>query len=211
MRTCPAASSWHTSRVVTRKEQAARSFNHLVDTALELFVEQGYEATSVAQILDHADMARGALYHYFPGGKRELFLAVADVLDAKLHEGFAEILRTVESPVEQIAAGFDLILRLAADRAFARIILVEAASVVPGAWAEGSELVALQDALRRAMAAGEIRQLPVDATAATLYGATRRAADFVARASAPAQAGAECGEVLRSLLDGLRPVERSVS
>jgi AcrR family transcriptional regulator len=191
--------------VVTRKEQAARSRSHLVDTALRLFVDQGYEATSVAQILEQADMARGALYHYFPEGKRQLFLAVIDEVDEQLHDGFEEILRTVESPVEQIAAGFDLLLRLAADRTFARIILIEAASVFPGAWTDGSEFLLLQDALRRAMAAGEIRQMPLDAATSTLYGAARRAADFVARSSHPARAGADGAEVLRTLIDGLRP------
>ena len=190
--------------MATRKEQAARSRGHLVDTALRLFVDRGYEATSVAQILEQTDMARGALYHHFPEGKRQLFLEVIDVVDHQLHEGFEEILGSVPSPVEQIAAGFDLLLRLAADRTFARIVLIEAAAVFPGAWTDGSEFLLLQDRLRAAMEAGEIRPMPLAAATSTLYGAARRAADFVARAEDPAGAAAECREVLRTLLDGLR-------
>ena len=164
----------------TRKDQAARSRALLVDTALHLFVEQGYEATSVSQVLDQAGMARGALYHHFPDGKRGLFLEVIDVVDHQLHEGFERILQTVPSPVDRINAGFELLLDLAADRAFARIILIEAATVMPGAWTSGSEFALLQATLLEAIDAGELRPMPLDAATATLYGAARRAADFVA-------------------------------
>jgi AcrR family transcriptional regulator len=177
----------------------------IVAAARELFGEHGYDGTSIDAILRATGMARGALYHHFPEGKRQLFLGVIDVVDHQLHEGFDEILRTVEAPVQQIAAGFDLLLRLAADPTFARIILIEAAAVFPGAWTDGSEFLLLRDTLRRAMEAGEIRPLPLDAATSTLYGAARRAADFVAHATDPVSAAAGCREVLHTLLDGLRP------
>jgi AcrR family transcriptional regulator len=195
----------HTEAVTTRKEQAAQSRGRLVATALDLFVEQGYEATSVGQILDRTEMARGALYHHFPEGKKQLFLEVIDVVDHQLHEGFEDIVDHVTSPIEQIAAGFDVLLGLAADRTFARIVLIEAAAVFPGAWTDGSEFMLLRDALQRAIDAGEVRDVPLDATTATLYGAARRAADFVARADDPLAAAADCRTVLAALLDGLRP------
>ena len=175
-----------------------------VDAALELFVAQGYEATSISQVLEATGMARGALYHHFPDGKKALFLGVVDVVDEAFHHGIETILGAVASPVEQISAAFDLLLRLAADPAFARIILIEAATVVPGAWAEGSEFVLLRAALERAIGAGEIRAVPLDAAASTLYGAARRAADFVARSDDPTHSAAECREVLGLLLGGMR-------
>ena len=194
----------HNGAVSTRKEQAAASRARFVNAALELFVAQGYEATSISQVLAATGMARGALYHHFPDGKKALFLAVVDVVDEAFHHGIEKILRTIDSPVEQISAAFDLLLRLAADPAFARIILIEAATVVPGAWAEGSEFVMLRAALEQAIAAGEIRKVPLDAAASTLYGAARRAADLVARSERPKRVAAECREVLSLLLDGMR-------
>jgi AcrR family transcriptional regulator len=194
----------HTDPVTTRKEQAAQSRRRLVDTALRLFVEQGYAATPISQILDEAGMARGALYHHFPDGKQELFVAVVDVVDHQLHEGFEHILETVSSPIEQIAAGIDLLLGLAADRVFARIILVEAAAVMPGAWTGGDEFVLLRDRLEQSIAAGEIRPVPLDATASAFYGAARRAADFIAASSDPQATEADCRLVLHTLLDSLR-------
>jgi AcrR family transcriptional regulator len=194
-----------TCRVTTRKEQAAQSRARLVEVALRLFVEQGYEDTPVSQILDEAEMARGALYHYFPEGKKQLFVEVVDVVDHQLHEGFEHVVDTIDSPVEQIRAAFDVLLRLATDRSFARIILIEAATVMPGAWTSGSEFRALRATLRQAMDAGEVRSMPLEATTSVLYGAARRAADFVARSEDPEQAAKDCSEALHVLLDGLRP------
>ena len=85
------------------------------------------------QILDEAGMSRGALYHHFPGGKQDLFVAVADDADHLLHEGFDAVLSEVTSPVEQIAAGIDVLLGMAANPVFARIVLVEAAVAVADA------------------------------------------------------------------------------
>lgn len=188
---------------MTRKEQAAQTRGLLVEVALALFVEQGYNETPISQILSEAGLARGALYHHFPDGKKQLFVEVVDVVDHRLHAGFEQIITTITSPLAQIQAGFDLLVRLAADRVFARIILIEAAAVMPGAWAIGSEYALLRDALQRAIAAGEIKPIPLDAATSTLFGAARRAADFVANSDEPLKTAAECSEVLGALLNGL--------
>ncbi|MEZ5179816.1 MAG: TetR family transcriptional regulator [Acidimicrobiales bacterium] len=47
--------------MTTRRAQAEQSRTLLIETALRLFVAQGYEATPISQILDEAGMARGAL------------------------------------------------------------------------------------------------------------------------------------------------------
>ncbi len=159
----------------------------------------------MSQILDEAKMARGALYHHFPDGKKSLFAAVVDVVDHQLHEGFEQILATIESPIEQILAGVDLVLELATDRDFGRIILIEAATVMPGAWAEGSEFMLLRHNLARAMEIGEIRELPLDATASIIYGAARRSADYVARSPEPTRSAIEAKDVLRAIVTGLQP------
>lgn len=190
--------------MTSRKEQAERSRSRLVETALRLFVEQGYEATSVSQILDATGMARGALYHHFPEGKRELFGEVVEVADHPFHEGLDDIVATVDSPVRRIEAGWQLVLDLATDPVFAKIVLIEAQAVAPEAWTGGSQFQLLRATLEEAIAAGEIRPVPVDAAASTLFGAIRRMADFVAGADDPDQAARDGDTVLRALLDGLR-------
>jgi AcrR family transcriptional regulator len=195
----------HWAAMTSRKEQAERSRSRLVETALRLFAEQGYEATSISQILDAAGMARGALYHHFPEGKRELFGEVVEVADHPFHEGLDDIVANVASPVRRIEAGWQLVLDLATDPVFAKIVLIEAQAVAPEAWTGGSQFQLLRATIEEAVAAGELRPVPVDAAASTLFGAIRRMADFVAGADDPAQAARDGDTVLRALLDGLRP------
>lgn len=61
----------------SRQQQAIEQREHLVDTALGLFAEQGYDATSVKQIATAAGVAIGLLYHYFPG-KKDVLRAIWD-------------------------------------------------------------------------------------------------------------------------------------
>lgn len=50
----------------------------IVKVASELFLEQGYESTSVRQIADEVGVTEAALYYHFKDGKRELLQAVVD-------------------------------------------------------------------------------------------------------------------------------------
>ena len=47
----------------------------LLSTATRLFAERGYDRTSVQEIVEHAGVTKGALYHYF-GSKDDLLHAV---------------------------------------------------------------------------------------------------------------------------------------
>lgn len=74
----------------------------LVDAARELFWAQGYEATSVAQILERAEVHSGSLYHYFRG-KQDLLLAVLDrYVELLWPLVIAPVFERVEDPVERI-------------------------------------------------------------------------------------------------------------
>jgi AcrR family transcriptional regulator len=48
----------------------------IIESAAELFMEQGYNATSVRQIADEVGVTEAALYYHFKSGKRELLEAV---------------------------------------------------------------------------------------------------------------------------------------
>lgn len=51
--------------------------DRLIEAARELFYLQGFEATSVAEILEKADVRSGSLYYYF-SSKEDLLLAVLE-------------------------------------------------------------------------------------------------------------------------------------
>jgi AcrR family transcriptional regulator len=65
---------------------------HLVDVARRLFAEQGFESTSVQDIVVAAGVTKGAMYHYF-GSKADL-----------LQEIYAQVLRMQTERLEAMAA-----------------------------------------------------------------------------------------------------------
>jgi TetR/AcrR family transcriptional repressor of lmrAB and yxaGH operons len=44
----------------------------MIRSALVLMGEQGVEATSLLQVVEHSGAPRGSIYHHFPGGKQQL-------------------------------------------------------------------------------------------------------------------------------------------
>jgi AcrR family transcriptional regulator len=66
-------------RYPRREEAARRTRMALVGAAAELFVEQGYLATSVVAIAARAGVARATLFTSVPGGKPELLKLARDM------------------------------------------------------------------------------------------------------------------------------------
>lgn len=84
----------------------------IINTAGDLFVQNGYEATSVRQIAEAAGMTEAALYYHFKEGKRELLQAVVEcqlpdlmsVLDhCKDAETLPELIRTYGRTMAELA------------------------------------------------------------------------------------------------------------
>lgn len=86
---------------MARWEPGARE--RLVVAAVDLFTEQGYDATTVAQIAERAGVTKSTLFRYFPD-KREILVAGQETLSRLLSEGIAEA-PAAASPLEAIAAG----------------------------------------------------------------------------------------------------------
>src|SRR3982074_2237103 len=84
-------------------ERGARE--RLVVAAVDLFTEQGYDATTVAQIAEHAGVTRSTFFRYFPD-KRELLVAGQETLSRLRAEGIAEAPQG-PSPLEAVAAGLE--------------------------------------------------------------------------------------------------------
>lgn len=70
-----------------RWEPGARQ--RLVLAAVDLFTEQGYDATTVAQIAERAGVTKSTFFRHFPD-KRELLVAGQESLCRLLSEGIAE-------------------------------------------------------------------------------------------------------------------------
>ena len=87
-------------------ERGIETRNTLLDTSLALFSQNGYDATSVAQICQDAQVSKGAFYHHF-SSKQELFLALMETwLDSVvgLFQVAGDSAETIPEALEQMAA-----------------------------------------------------------------------------------------------------------
>lgn len=98
-----------------RKKSALKE--KLLQTALEIFLRQGYEKTTVAQIAAQTDMGIGTLYNYFPS-KSHLFLETFSSLGHSVmtSDRVREYLKEPgENPVEAIHNILDIYLEAIKD------------------------------------------------------------------------------------------------
>ncbi|WP_022907304.1 TetR/AcrR family transcriptional regulator, partial [Curtobacterium sp. B18] len=72
---------------MARWEPGARE--RLVIAAVDLFTEQGYDATTVVEIAERAGVTKSTFFRHFPD-KRELLVAGQETLSRLLAEGIAE-------------------------------------------------------------------------------------------------------------------------
>jgi AcrR family transcriptional regulator len=77
----------------------------LVLAAVDLFSEQGYDATTVTQIAGRAGVTKSTFFRYFPD-KREILVAGQETLSQLLTDGIAEAPGGA-SPLEAVAAGLE--------------------------------------------------------------------------------------------------------
>jgi len=86
---------------VGRWEPGARE--RLVVAAVDLFTEQGYDATTVAEIAERAGLTRSTFFRHF-SDKRELLVAGQETLSRLLADGIAEAPADA-SPLAAVAEG----------------------------------------------------------------------------------------------------------
>lgn len=86
-----------------RWEPGARQ--RLVLAAVDLFTEQGYDATTVAQIAERAGVTKSTFFRHFPD-KRELLVAGQESMCQLLSEGIAEA-PDGASPMVAVAAALE--------------------------------------------------------------------------------------------------------
>ncbi|WEO92790.1 helix-turn-helix domain-containing protein [Streptomyces sp. FXJ1.172] len=77
----------------------------LVAAAVDLFTEQGYDATTVTQIAERAGVTKSTFFRYF-SDKRELLVAGQETLSRLLADGITEAPASA-SPLQAVAAGLE--------------------------------------------------------------------------------------------------------
>ncbi len=193
--------------VKSRKVQQGEATRQaLLEAARALFGERGYAATPLDEITDAAKVTKGALYHHFDG-KQGLFAAVYEQVKREVSERAATAFLEPD-PWADLCAGCEAMLDAHLDPPVRRIVLHDAQAVLDADTIRRVEnrygAVVLRGALRRSIRAGVIQPLPLKTLALMLTGAILEGCMAIAHADEQGQAREDVGEVLTSLLEGLR-------
>lgn len=105
----------------------------ILDAAVRVIARQGYEQTSVSEIIDEARVARGTFYLYFKS-KKNIFSALLDRFLTDLSRNIAKI-KAADGPAEFDLAqrirlqASDLISTITQNKLLAKILLIDAHSI----------------------------------------------------------------------------------
>ena len=196
----PGAMSKRAARGRATREQ-------LIEVATRLFAENGYEDTSIEDVLAAAGVSRGALYHHF-AGKDALFGAVVESVENRVMADLAAAAGDIPDVVERLRVLALTWIGMAVDPVIQRITLLDAPSVLGiEHWLDPDQqqaLTATKALLREVSEDGRLAPELVDPFATMLLGALDEMALTVARAPEPEAAlpgaRAAVGELLRRVL-----------
>ncbi len=76
---------------MARNKHPEETINRILDVAFRLFMEKGYEHTSIQNIIDNlGGLSKGAIYHHFKS-KEDLLIAVTDRITAESNQMLARL------------------------------------------------------------------------------------------------------------------------
>ncbi|MGX1881307.1 TetR/AcrR family transcriptional regulator [Streptomyces sp. NPDC055287] len=149
-----------------RERKKRQTRQHISDVATGLFLERGFDAVTIAEIAQAADVSVNTVYNYFPA-KEDLFFdrstGIVDRLPryvrgrSRGESAAAAVLRELQREVEEVAPSIGLIDGYAA---FMRVVM-EAHTLRSRLWAIQQEVVGkLEEALREDTGAADDDPLP---------------------------------------------------
>jgi AcrR family transcriptional regulator len=94
---------------------AAQRRNQLLDTAVTVFAEHGYHATSMNDVAEAAGVTKPVLYQHF-SSKRDLFVELLTEIGTDLRETIAKATADAVGPRQQVENGFRAYFHFVSDR-----------------------------------------------------------------------------------------------
>ena len=188
-------------------ERRAATTEAILRAGRRLFGERGFAATTMDDIAEAADVAKGAVYHHFKT-KEAVFEAVFEQVSGDLVQDIDRAVRSEKDVLAAIVAGTQHYFAACAKGPTGRIILRDGPAVL--GWERWREIDAryfggkFPRALAVAMDAGLIARQPVEPLARVLLGAVTEAAVACAGRSDALKAGSEYSRAFKSLVEALR-------
>ncbi len=189
----------------TQAERTEATRSRLIAAARALFAHQGFAATSTADILQAAQVTRGAMYHQFDS-KAELFRAAFEAVEAELTAQVRAAATAEKGLALRLRMGFVAFLDLCRDPEVQRIVMIDGPTVLGwDTWREIDERYAfglLRSVFTSAARDGAIQPFMVDPLSHLLLGSMMQAGLVVARADNPASAKVEMTSTFDLILSG---------
>src|SRR5215217_9232376 len=109
-----------------RQERSVTRHERILDAALDVFAEHGYQQATVDEIASTARTSKGGIYFHFPG-KDAIFLALLDRSASLLLARVGERVAAAPDPIAKVDAALrELVRTFGSHRTLARLFLVEA-------------------------------------------------------------------------------------
>jgi AcrR family transcriptional regulator len=188
-------------------ERRAATTEAILKAGRRLFGDRGFAATTIDDIAEAAQVAKGAVYHHF-ATKEAVFEAVFDVVSRDLVADIDRAVRTEKDVLAAMVAGTQHYFAACAKGPTCQIILRDGPAVL--GWERWREIDArhfggkFPRALTAAMDAGLIARQPIEPLARLLLGAATEAAVACAGRPDIAKAGGEYSRAFKSLIEALR-------
>ena len=194
-------------------EQEVRdSTQRVLDVAEMLFMDRGYSAITLRDIADELGMKQASLYYHFPGGKEQLFLAMAERMFDRHHQGVADALASGDDDLRAQLRGVAEWFGSQRPMKFMGMMHADVAALSEehkeqlAQKAHSSMFRPLREAFVAAETRGEIRHMHPDLLAGCFLWLMDGLSYGETRAGAPPRA-AMADEVISMVLDGLLPRE----
>lgn len=160
---------------MVRQARSEATRRRIITSAVHLFNEIGYDATGLGDIIEHAEMTKGALYYHFDS-KQSLANAIIEEGNVKLLHAFNSISESSAPALERIIHGVFITVDLLSTDTVARsgLHLLQALGEFSNVAAQqyGAWIRNMTSGVREAIAEGDLRpDLDARAVGETLVGA----------------------------------------
>jgi len=144
-----------------------RREEEILEAAVRLFAEHGYSDANTQDLADMLGVGKGTIYRYFPT-KHDLFLAAADRVMRRLNEAIEAAVSAAEDPLDRMANAVRAYLAYFAEHPeYVELLILERAQFKdrqkPTYFVyKDANVGERQEAFRRLIAEGRIRDMPVE-------------------------------------------------
>lgn len=193
---------------LTKAEQYEKTRSALLTVAHELFAKNGYADTSTKDIVEQAEVTRGALYYHFHN-KESLFQVVFERFRQARTQAIMARVQEAEGDLWQrfVETGSTAVIESLSDKSAQRIIFTDGPSVLaPEIWHKNVQGVNFITQFFEQLEAGGFieEKTPHKALARLLWGAFLEAGVYISHATDSVEAQHEMLQGLKHWLGKLR-------